>query len=127
MLPVIQRIVPVVGDPAVEMEFGTGAVKVTPGHDPTDFEIGQRHGLPIISAMNEDATMNDKAGPYAGLDRYDARTAIVRDLTELGYLEKTSRTSRRRPLLAMPHGRRAIHVWQWFVQMKARRGLASKS
>lgn len=119
MLPVIQREIPVVADDAVEMEFGTGAVKVTPGHDPTDFEIGQRHGLPIINAMNLDATMNAEAGPYAGQDRYAARANIIRDLEELGYLEKTEPYALKvgvcsrcgtvvEPLMS----------WQWFVKME---------
>ncbi|HEY8173397.1 MAG TPA: valine--tRNA ligase [Dehalococcoidia bacterium] len=119
MLPVLQRVVPVIGDDAVEMEFGTGAVKVTPGHDPTDFEIGQRHRLPIINAMNLDATMNSVAGPYAGMDRYDARKTIVRDLEELGYLEKTEphtmqigRCSRCGTIVE------PLMSWQWFVSMK---------
>jgi valyl-tRNA synthetase len=76
MLPVIQREIPVLAEDAIEMEFGTGAVKVTPGHDPTDFEIGQRHNLPIINVMNKDATMNEEAGPYVGVDRYEARATI---------------------------------------------------
>jgi valyl-tRNA synthetase len=118
MLPVIQRVIPVLADDAVEMEFGTGAVKVTPGHDPTDFEIGQRHKLPIINAMNKDATMNDEAGPYAGMDRFDARRAIVRDLEELGYLEKTEpytlqiSTCSRCHTIVEP-----LMSWQWFVRM----------
>jgi len=120
MLPVIQRVVPVIADEAIEMEFGTGAVKVTPGHDPTDFEIGQRHELPIISAMNDDATMNANAGPYEGMDRYDARKKIVRDLEELGYLEKIEPhasnvgTCYRCHTVIEP-----LMSWQWFVQQRA--------
>ena len=119
MLPVLQRVIPVVGDDAVETEFGTGAVKVTPGHDPTDFEIGQRHSLPIINAMNLDATMNEQAGPYAGMDRYEARKTIVRDLQELGYLEKTEpytvsiSTCSRCGTVIEP-----LMSWQWFVKME---------
>ena len=119
MLPVIQRVIPVVGDDAVEMEFGTGAVKVTPGHDPTDFEIGQRNGLPIINIMNEDATMNDNAGPYAGMDRYEARKAIVRDLEELGYLEKTEPyVLQAASAIAASTVIEPLMSWQWFVNQR---------
>jgi valyl-tRNA synthetase len=87
-LPIIGREIPLVTDPAVEMAFGTGAVKVTPGHDPTDWEIGQRHDLPVVNVMNLDATMNENAGPYAGFDRYDARRRIVADFEAIGLLVK---------------------------------------
>ncbi len=119
MLPVIQRVVPVLGDDAVEMEFGTGAVKVTPGHDPTDFEIGQRHDLPIINVMNKDATMNSEAGPYEGMDRYDARNAILRDLEELGYLEKTAPHTLQIGACSRCHTViEPLMSWQWFVKMR---------
>jgi valyl-tRNA synthetase len=88
LLPIIERHIPVIADDAVDPDFGTGAVKITPGHDPTDFEIGERHGLPAIVAMNPDATMNVEAGPYEGLDRFDARERIAADLEALGLLEK---------------------------------------
>ncbi len=88
LLPVIERRIPIIADEAVEAEFGTGAVKVTPGHDATDFEIGARHNLPIIIAMNLDATMNAEAGPYNGLDRFETRKLIVADLERLGLIEK---------------------------------------
>ncbi|MEX1252761.1 MAG: valine--tRNA ligase [Dehalococcoidia bacterium] len=88
-LPIIGRELIIVGDEAIEREFGTGALKVTPGHDPVDFEIGQRHGLPIVNALNLDGTMNHEAGPYAGMDRFVCRDAIVRDLDEQGFLVKT--------------------------------------
>jgi valyl-tRNA synthetase len=78
-LPLIGREIPIILDAAVDPAFGTGAVKVTPGHDPVDFEIGERHGLPIITVMNVDGTMNEEAGPYAGLDRFEARMRIVDD------------------------------------------------
>ena len=120
ILPVIQRVVPVVGDDAVEMEFGTGAVKVTPGHDPTDFEIGRRHDLPIISVMNEDATMNEQAGPYAGMDRTEARKAIVRDLEELGYIEKIeAHTSQVGTCYRCHTVIEPLMSWQWFVNQRA--------
>ena len=88
-LPIIERELSIVGDEAIEREFGTGALKVTPGHDPVDFEIGQRHGLPTVNAIALDGTMNAEAGPYEGMDRFACREAIVRDLEERGYLTKT--------------------------------------
>ncbi|MEO8457486.1 MAG: valine--tRNA ligase [Chloroflexota bacterium] len=87
LLPIIERHIPIVADDAVATDFGTGAVKVTPGHDPTDFDIGARHNLPIIVAMNTDATMNEEAGPYNGLDRFQTRELIVKDLDRLGLLD----------------------------------------
>jgi len=87
-LPIIGRELLIVGDEAIEKEFGTGALKVTPGHDPLDFEIGQRHGLPTVSAINADGTMNAEAGPYDGMDRFACREAIVRDLEQQGHLVK---------------------------------------
>ena len=87
VLPVIGRRLPVIGDAAVELGFGTGALKVTPGHDPTDFEIGQRHGLPSVSVMNLDGTLNSNAGPYEGQDMSEARKNIVAQLEEEGLLE----------------------------------------
>ena len=72
LVPMLNREIPVIADDYVSMEFGTGALKVTPGHDPNDFEIGQRHGLPVVNILNKDATMSEAAGPYAGLDRFDA-------------------------------------------------------
>lgn len=87
LLPIIGREIPIVADEAVKPEFGTGAVKVTPGHDPTDWEIGQRHDLPVIVAMDKEARMNDEAGPYAGMTDEDARAAIVRDLEDEGFLD----------------------------------------
>jgi valyl-tRNA synthetase len=86
ILPLMNREIPVVADEYVEMEFGTGMVKVTPAHDPNDFEIGERHGLEILKVIADDATMNENAGKYAGMDRYEARKAIVADLKELGLL-----------------------------------------
>jgi valyl-tRNA synthetase len=89
LLPILNREIVIVADDAIDPEFGTGALKVTPGHDPVDFDIGQRHGLPIVSAIALDATMNEDAGPYKGMDRDECRQAIVRDLEEQGYLLKT--------------------------------------
>ncbi|MFT8889096.1 MAG: valine--tRNA ligase [Ethanoligenens sp.] len=86
ILPLVGREIPVVADTYVDREFGTGVVKITPAHDPNDFEVGQRHDLPIINVMTDDAHMNEKAGKYAGLERYEARKAIVADLEAGGYL-----------------------------------------
>jgi valyl-tRNA synthetase len=88
LLPVIERQIPVIADEQVDAEFGTGALKITPGHDPLDFEIGERHGLQPIVAIAQDATMNEEAGPYNGVDRFEARKLIVADLERLGLLEK---------------------------------------
>ncbi len=119
MLPVIQRVVPVIADEAIEMEFGTGTLKVTPGHDPVDFEIGQRHRLPSINVMNPDATLNVEAGPYAGMDRFEARNVIVRDLQELGYLEKIEPHTHTISVCDRCHTViEPLMSWQWFVSMK---------
>ncbi len=86
ILPIVNREIPIVGDSYVDMEKGTGALKVTPAHDPNDFEIGQRHDLEQITVMNENATMNKLAGKYEGMDRYECRKALVEDLKEMGHL-----------------------------------------
>ena len=88
MLPIMDRPIPIVGDEAIEMEFGTGALKVTPGHDVTDFEIGERHGLEIINVIGFDGTMTDLAGKYEGRERFDTRHAVAEALDGLGLLEK---------------------------------------
>ena len=88
ILPLVGRELPIFADSYVEKEFGSGAVKMTPAHDPNDFEVGSRHGLELIKCMNDDATMADMAGKYAGMDRFAARKAIVKDLEEQGYLVK---------------------------------------
>jgi valyl-tRNA synthetase len=88
LLPIMGRHIPVIADAAVELAFGTGALKITPGHDQTDFEVGERHGLRTIVAVGPDGTMNEEAGPYTGQDRFACRDAIVRDLQEQGLLEK---------------------------------------
>ena len=87
-LPLVNREIPVVADSYVEMDFGTGVVKITPAHDPNDFEVGLRHNLPVINVMDDGAVMNSEAGKYEGLDRYEARKAIVKDLEEQGFLVK---------------------------------------
>ncbi len=88
ILPLMEREIPLVADSFVDREFGTGAVKVTPGHDPNDFEAGRRHRLPIIAVIGEDGTMTNKAGPYAGLDRFEARRRVVEDLERKGLLAR---------------------------------------
>ncbi|NLG52065.1 MAG: valine--tRNA ligase [Chloroflexi bacterium] len=87
-VPFVDRLVPIIADEAVDPSFGTGAVKVTPAHDPTDYEMGQRHHLPMINVMNDDMTMNANAGPYEGQDRFECRKNIVQDLQEMGDLVK---------------------------------------
>ena len=86
LLPLVNREIPIVADSYVDKEFGTGAVKITPAHDPNDFEVGKRHDLPEINIMNDDGTINENGGIYAGMDRYEARKAIVKDLEEQGLL-----------------------------------------
>ena len=89
VLPIVGREIPVVGDAAIEMEFGTGALKVTPGHDVVDFEIGERHGLPIINVIGFDGCLTDAAGAkYAGMERFAARTAVAEELEQLGLLDR---------------------------------------
>ncbi len=87
-LPLTDRQIPVIADSYVDMEFGTGCVKITPGHDPNDFEVGRRHSLPEINILNDDGTMNELCGPYAGMDRYEARKQMVSDLEKAGLLVK---------------------------------------
>src|SRR5690625_4498996 len=88
ILPIVGREIEIVADDYVDMEFGSGAVKITPAHDPNDFEIGNRHNLERILVMNEDGTMNDQAGKYNGMDRFECRKQIVKDLKEAGVLFK---------------------------------------
>jgi valyl-tRNA synthetase len=88
ILPAVNRVIPIVADEAVDLAFGTGAVKITPAHDPVDFEVAQRQGLPLVNILNPDATMNENAGPYAGLDRFSCRKAILSDLEKDGLLVK---------------------------------------
>ncbi|MCR5419195.1 MAG: valine--tRNA ligase [Lachnospiraceae bacterium] len=87
-LPIVNKAIPVVEDEYVDMEFGTGVVKITPAHDPNDFEVGKRHNLPEVNIMNDDATINENGGKYAGMDRYEARKAIVEELKSQGLLVK---------------------------------------
>ncbi len=89
ILPAVNRVIPIIADEAVDPRFGTGAVKITPAHDPVDFEVAQRHNLPLVNILNDDATMNENAGPYAGMDRLACRKAIVEDLEREGLFLKT--------------------------------------
>lgn len=118
-LPLTDREIPVVADEYVDKEFGTGCVKITPAHDPNDFEVGKRHNLPEINIMNDDATINELGGKYAGMDRYEARKAMVRDLEEQGLLVKVVPHSHS----VGTHDRCGTTVDpmikpQWFVRMK---------
>ncbi len=119
VLPVVGKEIPVIADDYVDLEFGTGAVKITPAHDPNDFEVGLRHNLEVIRVMNDDGTMNEKAGKYAGMDRYECRDALVEDLKKSGNLEKIE-----------PHAHNVGHCYrchttvepivskQWFLKME---------
>lgn len=88
MLPIVKKEIPIISDYYVDKEFGTGVVKITPAHDPNDFEVGARHSLPQINVLNDDGTINENGGEFTGLDRYEARKRIVKQLQEEGYLEK---------------------------------------
>ena len=118
ILPLVNREIPIIADEYVEQDFGTGVVKITPAHDPNDFEVGNRHNLPRINAMNDDATMNELAGKYEGMDRFAARKAIVKDLEEAGLLVKIEKH-----LHSVGHSERTDVVVeprlskQWFVKM----------
>ena len=119
ILPIVGREIPVVADDYVDMEFGTGAVKITPAHDPNDFEVGLRHSLPVIRVMDDGAVMNENAGKYNGMTRYECREAVVKELQALGNLEKIE-----------PHAHNVGHCYrchdtvepivskQWFVKME---------
>ena len=110
MLPLMNREIPVIADTYVDREFGTGVVKITPAHDPNDFEVGKRHNLPEIDVMTNDGHMNEAAGKYAGLDRFAARARIVADLEELGLLERIEgHHARRRRLRPLQIRSRAAH------------------
>lgn len=119
LLPLVNREIPIVADHYVDKEFGTGAVKITPAHDPNDFEVGKRHNLPEINIMNDDATINELGGKYAGMERYEARKAIVSDLEEQGFLVKVEDHSHN----VGTHERCGTTVeplvkQQWFVRME---------
>ncbi len=119
ILPIVNKEIPVVADEYVDMEFGTGVVKITPAHDPNDFEVGKRHNLPQINVMNDDGTINENGGEYAGLDRYEARKQIVEELKRLGLLVKIEDHSHN----VGTHDRCKTTVepmmkLQWFVKME---------
>lgn len=119
ILPLVGREIPIVYDEYVEADFGTGAVKITPAHDPNDFEVGARHGLEVIRVMNDDGTMNELAGKYAGLTREEARKAVVADLTAQGLLEKTEDYTHNVGHCYRCHQTIEPMVSkQWFVKMK---------
>lgn len=119
ILPIVGREIPIVGDDYVDMEFGSGAVKITPAHDPNDFEIGNRHNLERILVMHEDGSMNERAGKYSGMDRFECRKQIVKDLQEQGVLFKIEDH-----LHSVGHSERSGAVvepylsTQWFVKMQ---------
>ncbi len=125
ILPLMNREIPVIADEYVDKDFGTGAVKITPAHDPNDFEVGLRHNLPQVRIMNDDATMNENAGQYCGMDRYEARKKIVEDLKEQGLLVKVEDhvhnvgTCYRCNTVIEP-----LISKQWFVKMKPLAGPA---
>ncbi len=117
-LPLTDREIPVIADAYVDKEFGTGCVKITPAHDPNDFEVGRRHNLAEVVVINDDATMNEKAGKFAGMDRYACRKALLKDLEEQGLLVKTEPHSHN----VVTHDRCGTTVepmikQQWFVKM----------
>ncbi|WP_099362076.1 valine--tRNA ligase [Fredinandcohnia onubensis] len=119
VLPIVGREIPIVADDYVDMEFGSGAVKITPAHDPNDFEVGNRHNLERVLVMNEDGSMNANAGKYQGMDRFDCRKQIVKDLQEAGVLFKIEEH-----LHSVGHSERSGSVvepylsTQWFVKMQ---------
>lgn len=118
MLPIMNREMPIVADAYVDMEFGTGVVKITPAHDPNDFEVGKRHNLPVVNVMNDDATINENGGRFAGMERYAARAAIVKELDEMGLLVKIEEYSHN----VGTHDRCGTTIEplvkkQWFVKM----------
>ena len=117
-LPLTDREIPVIADSYVDKEFGTGCVKITPAHDPNDFEVGKRHGLAEIVVIRDDAVMNENAGKFAGMDRYDCRKALVKELEEMGLLVKVTPHSHN----VGTHDRCGTTVepmvkQQWFVKM----------
>ena len=119
LLPIVNRQIPVVADEYADMEFGTGAVKMTPAHDPNDFEVGRRHNLEIIRVMNDDGTMNENAGKYQGMTREACREAIVRDLEAQGYLVKIEPLTHNVGTCYRCHDTVETMVsTQWFVRMK---------
>ncbi|MCH7567397.1 MAG: class I tRNA ligase family protein, partial [Nitrospirae bacterium] len=119
LVPMLERPIPVIEDEVVDREFGTGALKITPGHDPADYEIGKRHDLPIVNVLNKDATMSEAAGPYAGLDRYQCREKLWADMEAAGLTIKTEQV-----LQQIPRSQRGGEIvepmisTQWFVRIE---------
>ena len=119
ILPIMNREIPIVADEYVELGFGTGAVKMTPAHDPNDFEVGLRHNLEIIRCIGDDGKINENGGPYNGMDRYECRKAIVKDLEEQGYLVKTEPYSHNVGTCYRCHNDvEPLISAQWFVKME---------
>ena len=119
ILPIMNREIPIVGDEYCEIGFGTGAVKMTPAHDPNDFEVGLRHNLEVIRCIADDGTINENGGPYNGMDRYECRKAIVKDLEEQGYLVKTEDYSHNVGTCYRCHNDvEPLISAQWFVKME---------
>ena len=119
ILPIMNREIPIVGDEYCEIGFGTGAVKMTPAHDPNDFEVGLRHNLEIIRVISDDGTINENGGKYNGMDRYECRKAIVKDLEEQGYLIKTEPYSHNVGTCYRCHNDvEPLISAQWFVKME---------
>ena len=118
LLPIVNKVIPIVTDTYVDREFGTGVVKITPAHDPNDFEVGKRHNLPVVNIMNDDAAINENGGKYQGMGRYEARKAIVEELESLGLLVKIEEYSHN----VGTHDRCKTTIEplvkeQWFVKM----------
>ena len=125
ILPLVNKEIPIVADEYVEMDFGTGVVKITPAHDPNDFEVGQRHDLPVINVMNEDGSINENGGKYAGLSGMEARKQIVKDLEEGGYLIKVEPLKHNVGTCQRCHTVVEPRVsTQWFVKMEPLAGPA---
>ncbi|WP_322180934.1 valine--tRNA ligase [Neglectibacter caecimuris] len=119
ILPLVEKEIPIVADEYVEMDFGTGVVKITPAHDPNDFEVGKRHDLPVINVMNEDGSINENGGKYAGLSGMEARKQIVKDLDEGGYLIKIEPLKHNVGTCSRCHTVVEPRVsTQWFVKME---------
>ena len=119
ILPLTGHEIPLIADEHADMAFGTGCVKITPAHDPNDFEVGQRHNLPSILVLNGDGTINQNGGKYEGMDRYEARRAIVRDLEEGGYLVKIEPHKHNVGSCYRCHNTvEPMTSNQWFVKMK---------
>ncbi|CDC71118.1 MULTISPECIES: valine--tRNA ligase [environmental samples] len=119
ILPIMNREIPIVGDEYCEIGFGTGAVKMTPAHDPNDFEVGLRHNLEVIRCIGDDGRINENGGPYEGMDRYECRKQIVKDLEEQGYLVKTEPYNHNVGTCYRCHNDvEPLISAQWFVKME---------